>query len=56
MSIIVLVLYVLAVVLLGLAAFWSPNPPNPPRFNLGWAGLFSWALAELLAHIGMLQH
>jgi len=60
LPIVVLILMVLAVVLLGLAAFLYPygSYPNAPAtattrgpFNLGWAGLAAWALAELVAHI-----
>jgi len=56
LAVITLILMVLAVVLLGLAIFWYPNPPtpSPSRFNLGWAGLASWALAELLKIVGTL--
>jgi apolipoprotein N-acyltransferase len=52
LAVITLILMVLAVVLLGLATFWYPNPPSPARFNLGWAGLTAWALAELLKIVG----
>lgn len=40
-----LFLVVLALVLLLLAAL---NVPSPPRFNLGWAGLFFWLLSTVV--------
>ncbi len=46
MATIPLILMVLAVVLLGLAAF--KLSPEPARLAFGWAGLFVWALVELL--------
>lgn len=44
MDVLILILMVLAVVLLGLAAF----NVTARRFSIGWAGLAAWALAVLL--------
>lgn len=52
-TILVLCLMILGLVLLGISAFWNPpNPPSPPRVNVGSAGLFCWLLAEILMKTG----
>jgi hypothetical protein len=52
-SILVLCLMILGLVLLGISAFWNPQPPpERPRINIGSAGLFCWLLAEILMKTG----
>ncbi len=48
MATIPVILMVLAVLLLGFAAF--KLAPEPPRLSFGWGGLFVWALVELFYH------
>ena len=50
LSVLALLLYILGLVLLGIAAFSVPTG----RFAAGWAGLFCWLLASLLPAFGAL--
>lgn len=46
-----IILVIAAVLLFAIAAFW--NPPSPPPWNrLVSAGLFCWALAQLIVMVG----
>jgi hypothetical protein len=51
MATFILIMRVLAVVLLGLAAYGLGGNPAP-RWSLGWAGLAVWFLAALLSGVG----
>lgn len=55
MVVLSLILLLFAFVCFVVSAFWLPNPP-PPRVHLGWLGLASWVLAEIMARVGSLSH
>jgi len=42
------ILMIVALVFLGIAAFWSPQPPAPSKIHFGWLGMFTWALSIVL--------
>lgn len=49
MAILSLVFLIAALICLGIAAFWNPNPPVKPHF--GWLGLAFLALSDLIIRV-----